>query len=502
MECKLQYGYETIGEKLFSGTIEKPIDLDFTLPDYCADIQKILKCNIKPIIMAKSVSGEKLEMEGIVSVRVFYLDSIGKELRFCEKAIPFSVNTSLKRAALSPIIIADIKTQYINCRAVSSRRLDIHGAFSINASVYDNGKFEFVKRIDEDTVEQKEQNITLSELCVAATHQFMLSNTLETGSSKPVVENIIRSSEQVRIDDIRNVSGTMIIRGNLIVSILYSSGIENMNLEKIEYEIPFNESVETSCNENNAIIKVNAQVCDVEIKVKSDNVGENSIISLDAKIVCEILAYKDKEITALSDAFSREYETNIEFKPVNISHIKEHIHKNEQTVSNLKIENGDIDKIIDIWNENCSIKYEDENLLAKYNVCLLYRNKEEKICYIEKTLDFTYPISTKEKTEARGKVLNIEAKVKSPEDIEIKTDIEMDYDILSENVYKILSKLFEDEDSKKNKPNNSLCIYFASEGESVWEIAKEHLCSINDIKTENMLIEDYIKEAQTLIISI
>ena len=92
MECKLMYGSETIGEKLFSGTIEKPIDLDFTLPDYCADIQKILKCNIKPIITTKAVSGEKLEMEGTVSIRVFYLDSIGKELRFCEKAVPFSVN--------------------------------------------------------------------------------------------------------------------------------------------------------------------------------------------------------------------------------------------------------------------------------------------------------------------------------------------------------------------------------------------------------------------------
>ena len=39
-------------ELIYDGCQEQSVDLDLTLPDYCPDIQRILKCQVYPRILA------------------------------------------------------------------------------------------------------------------------------------------------------------------------------------------------------------------------------------------------------------------------------------------------------------------------------------------------------------------------------------------------------------------------------------------------------------------
>ena len=36
-------------EAVYDGCQEQPIDLDISLPDYCPDIQRVLKCQVNPL---------------------------------------------------------------------------------------------------------------------------------------------------------------------------------------------------------------------------------------------------------------------------------------------------------------------------------------------------------------------------------------------------------------------------------------------------------------------
>ena len=53
MEYKLQKEKCDICEKIFEGASEQPVDLDLSLPDYCPDVERILKCRICPGITSK-----------------------------------------------------------------------------------------------------------------------------------------------------------------------------------------------------------------------------------------------------------------------------------------------------------------------------------------------------------------------------------------------------------------------------------------------------------------
>ena len=74
---------------------EQLADVDLTLPDYCPDIEKILKCTLTPKIQSRTLSGGQLQIDGFCTVNVMYVESIKKSVRCCEQSVNFSQNFSV-----------------------------------------------------------------------------------------------------------------------------------------------------------------------------------------------------------------------------------------------------------------------------------------------------------------------------------------------------------------------------------------------------------------------
>ena len=63
-----------IAEDILDTVTQQPVDLDFTLPDYCPDIEKILKCTLLPKIYSRNLSAGQLRVDGASLVRILYCD--------------------------------------------------------------------------------------------------------------------------------------------------------------------------------------------------------------------------------------------------------------------------------------------------------------------------------------------------------------------------------------------------------------------------------------------
>lgn len=88
---------------------EQLADVDLTLPDYCPDIEKILKCTLIPKIQTRTLSGGQLQIDGNCVVNVLYVDSIKKSIRCCEQSVNFSQSFSVKEAPDNPVILTRTK---------------------------------------------------------------------------------------------------------------------------------------------------------------------------------------------------------------------------------------------------------------------------------------------------------------------------------------------------------------------------------------------------------
>ncbi|MEE1392768.1 MAG: hypothetical protein U0K65_01235, partial [Negativibacillus sp.] len=64
MECNAIRQAVCVNETVFDSTAEVPLETDITLPDYCPDIVRILKCSLNSCVKSTHLQGRQLTIEG------------------------------------------------------------------------------------------------------------------------------------------------------------------------------------------------------------------------------------------------------------------------------------------------------------------------------------------------------------------------------------------------------------------------------------------------------
>ncbi|HAX84304.1 MAG TPA: hypothetical protein DCY15_07655, partial [Ruminococcaceae bacterium] len=76
-------------EILYDNFAEQSIDCDISLPDYCPDIMRILRCSVTNSITNSKISGDRATVDGNAKIRIVYADE--KNCIYCyEQDYPFS----------------------------------------------------------------------------------------------------------------------------------------------------------------------------------------------------------------------------------------------------------------------------------------------------------------------------------------------------------------------------------------------------------------------------
>ena len=162
MDLKVMNKGIAVCETLFDDFDERPVDCDFVLPDYCPDIAAVLKCTLKPVVQSKQLSGDRLIADGIALIRVMYLDEGRKCVRCCEFSQPFTSTFAVKNVSVGAMIQVTAKTDYVNCRATSPRRLDVHGAFTVKLKITAEGGCEVVSGLKGDRLYTRKQTVSFT----------------------------------------------------------------------------------------------------------------------------------------------------------------------------------------------------------------------------------------------------------------------------------------------------------------------------------------------------
>ena len=394
MEYKLNRESLPACETVYDGCAEQPIDLDFSLPDYCPDIQKILKCQVTPSIIAQNLTGDRLEVEGSVTIRILYLDAAGENIRCCENNHPFTASIALRQPADNAVSFTRTRVEYVNCRATSPRRLDIHGAFSVCAKVVRQVQDEIVSQIEGDDIQQKTKTIDVSKSAGLAQQQFSVTEVLEIGGGKPPAETVVRSSVSASVQDFKVVSNKLIVRGEAVLRLLYSPGIDSSSLETMEYEIPFSQMIDCAGITEECVCDIALDVMNYRVEIKSDSSGENTLLETEIKLMATACAWQDSQITAVTDAYSTQYELSADYRQRAFERLSGILSDTNTQKYVVEFDSSGISKIVDLWNEVSTVSAEIQDRQVSYkgrlNVCLLALNVEGKPFYLERMFDYSF----------------------------------------------------------------------------------------------------------------
>lgn len=490
-----------VGEWVCDERDERPIDGEFTLPDYCPEVAAVLKCLVEPMIQTRQIAGDRVTAEGVVLIRVLYLDEERTQVYACDFSQPFSSTFALKKA-VGPTPSCDMtaRTEYVNCRATGPRRLDIHGAFSLRLRMLCAGTETLLSPPEDGGLCVRTQTVTATVPAAAAEKSFTVSEVLDIGGRAPVAA-LLRTGCAVQTEPPTRLPGKLVLKGLLTMDNVYRT--ETGDIETVTHEIPFDQLLDIEGLKEDMLCDVRPSVSAREVRVTPNQAGANTLLSVTVKLNVGVTAYAAGEASVVTDAFSVRYPVRAEKKPLAFTALRE-IDTARHTVREQVELPEDVERVLDVWvDAPTAAQSRDENgtaVCGQLNMCMLARDRAGQIGYYERTADYRLPVADADgERECRVMPLHTDY---APGAGMLSVTVTLSLTCLRQTTEtpECVTALSADENEAYPPRKAALKLYYADAGESVWDIAKACRAPAAAIGGENGLTGETVPEKRLLLI--
>ncbi len=499
-------------ETIFEGSVEQPVDLDIVLPDYCPDITRILKCVLLPQIGLKQILGDRLNVEGTALLRLIYVSDSGT-VRAYENAVPFSNSFNLKSNPEDCLIDVGANVEYVNCRATSQRRLDIHAAFAISARLTAKSKNEVTCGLEGDTVEMKMRSLPYDTVIATEQLPFSVTEMMEISEDKPAVKQVLRSSGNLIMTDHKTIANKLIIKADAVFKVVYLTDTESEAIESMEYTVPTSQIIDVPGVGESTECDVLLDVLSASIAPDADALGDTGQFKADIKAVATVRAFERMEVPVLLDAYSTKGELSPSFKNQSFQNYAGSIGENHICKGSLPLKDTGVESVVDIWFEclkGMPATYENGQLLisGKINVFILALDSEGEYLYLERTAEYDYakPMPAEDNLycqDTRAVPVSIGYRMNTSGELEIQAELHISTSLYTNRQVECIESASLNEEAETGKENlPGLVIYFADEGEELWDIAREHSTCVKAIQEENNLTSEVMEHKDMLMLPV
>lgn len=491
-------------EQVLDTNHECPIDTEYNLPDYCADIQKILKCVVTPEVTAAAVIGDSVSVDGTADIRVLYLDAKGECVRGFDMKKEFSFTLRLNGNVEGAIAFAKPSVQHLTCRAMNARRVDIHIALGFHVSVSGMKREAVTECVQHDWIETRSERYAVSAAAGCSMQTFILEENIDLQNGKPPVETLLRRSVRYCVDNTEVKSGEVLFSGRACVEVLYRTFADSALPERMLFELPFSQTVECAQAEELCTASVCFVGGECSIQPREDSVGEYTILNIYLKPTFQIKLSKPAEVCSVCDAFSIQGALAAKFNEVSMERVEKKPVRSIRLRETLRIPEGDLERVLDIWCDGVTLSAFTEKetyvIRGKCSICVLYQNKEKRIAFFERMLDFTdtglAPVEGR--YSAEGEVTAVRFAISDASSLECT--LEMQVTEQMRTVYRVHTLAYAELDEDVTEDDCCAAVYYASAGENIWDIAKHYCARVESIRKHNGCTAETVSENRPLII--
>lgn len=485
---------------------QQSIDLDFTLPDYCADIEKILKCSMKVKIFTKNLSSGQLRVEGTTVITVLYTDAGKKALRCCEQSEPFTATIPINQEVGEHIIDITPKPEYINCRALTQRRLTVHGAFSLNIKVSERKLLHLFTDDTASDLQTKLKKVSLAETKIFTEDRLSISEAVTFSHQKPV-ETLVMSKLSCNLAEHSLSKDRLTLKGDLILRLLYITDASTGEVDHYVCSVPFTEVVSVT-DEICDITCVNVNVDTFDVTLKTEAVTSEPVIHLEASLCVSVSGYREKETEYICDAYSTDYDTTLSSDIVPILTKVSPISVSFSEKTDISLGEKSIVKILDIFYDTPHFKGELSDSTAEFSgkadISILAATADDELICIDRQVNLNHSHVVGEGftdiSRVKGEISTLSYRLGDANNMELRVDVKLESVLCTKENLNTVSSVCTVSDTKKENPHSPLTLYFADEGESMWDISKRYSTCLGTVLEENCITDDELKSPQMIMI--
>lgn len=494
----------------YDGYVEQEISSDISLPDYCPDIMRILKCTVQPDITNSKVIGDRATADGTAKINVIYSD---EKNNICCYSVeyPFSKYAELSAPCDSAALCVKAKTEFVNCRAVSKRRIDIHGSLSVFFKVCGTSCDTVISSASGDGIQLKRKGIDISSVTAVVSKGFQLSQVENIGDNLSGIGKIIDCCASPLITETKIIKGKLLIKGELAVRVLYCADSGENETAVFLCSIPFNEIAESADFNEDCSVKIDMQVNALTAEPKTDNDGEYRYMNINAEICAFITAYEEACINVVTDAYSTVTEIDAKYSLVDFTKIATSFSDGFMCRQSIDLASLKPQKIyasvVSEPETKCSFSDGKIKLKGKIPLSIIIIDSDGIPVCCEREAEFEYSRSvdgdeSKFSCVPQIKISGYSCTLGGDGSADFKAELNVSASVFCDTKEKVLTSLCTQESGAKKDRKSSLTIYFCSGNESLWDIARRYNTTVEEIMEENELSADYLENKTMLMIPI
>lgn len=512
MECNAIRQAVCVNETVFDSVVEVPLEADIILPDYCPDIVKILKCSLDFCISSSRVQGRQLSLEGMCSVHCLYLgeDSAGTQLRLrcIDYKLPYTKTVDLKGEAREVLCFVSLESSYCNCRAVSKRRIELRASASHRLCAVSSSQQQAVTEAAEDTenplgVQLRQKSFEQNSFVSQPRETISVSEQMELGAGKAPVRSIISSNISAVMTDHKLISGKIVTKGELHISLLYSADTAADTVEQMEYVLPISGVVDAPGADDSCICSAGYEVCEYELSPKSDLEGENTLLELHAQVVVNAEICRRSQISLADDCYSTRYECEGHSRPMDFLSLIEAVEERNMYKGEIQLPE-EIETILSGWGKvsGSTVRFEEKDgqqqavVQLNLNLCLLATDRDGSIQFYDKTepMECAFPIPAAQSGSKlifcpQASVVGFDYN-RSSDSLQVRCEVLLRGCICQMHRCSVMEEISVDQEHPVRREDDcSLTIYYADAGENLWEIAKRYHTAMQSVMEANQQVE-------------
>ncbi len=470
---------------------ERAVDLDIVLPDYYAPIAAIVKCTLHPVVTSCGNVGGRYTVDGIAKLRMLYVSDDRQHLYCYEHNHPFSVAFCADDAVHHDI---DIYVDYVNCRASAPRRADVHAAFRVHMKAVGTYGAEMFAPPQVHDVFCRTTTLERSIPTQEIYKSFSVEDAIELGVN---VDKMIYTDIEMSSYECKPLLNKAIIKGVLSVR---SMCLINDHNTIITQEIPFSQIIDVNGLCEDWQCEICVSVGENECHLQQGETG-GALLMINARLLAcaRCTAVLTDEIVL--DAYAVKEAVVCELTPLHTITMTPHtpvkVTCHQQT--NAPENTADILDVKGVVRTKDIVSKNGGNtLLCCVLVSMIVRDRDGVLHHCERTVDLECVLEML-CSDATVRCVRVSPTLNG-EQVRLQLELLITPRMQSETVVDAVSAVVVDDNAPIFRSPAAIRIVYAERGESLWDIAKNHHASVDEIVAENDVHDEVLLSPTMLMI--
>ena len=493
MEFEKEYLCLEQTDCVYSKIIDCEEEYQESLPQYCDDVIKIIKCTSNNIVTSTNINDSEIKIYGKSYITLTYVNE-NNEIAYSDFENEFVKTINNNNISKSSFITTNITDKYNNYRLINQRRIDIHNAFDIKICIFDKVTYPSLKSCENSKL--KNNTIKCANVINNCVSKCEFDEELEIPSDSKPIKRIIGYSGFVTLNETKIIKDKALVKGNVSITVLYTQDCENNIVSKCIHNFDVSKIVDISglLDTDNVITKL--KLGNVFVKSKNSSDGCLNNIELIGDVCIDLTVIRENKISYVTDGYILNRKSKCTYQDFKSSNNCKKVNDKVQREYEIKL-NSNITNVIDVGLNINDIILKNNECKVNVKTLVFYENVENEFCSVENNNEINIFKDEFDNGIANINICSFDYSIKDNNIIKVRMTLCYNAILYNEIKDKILSEI-ECTDDLVEYP--ALSVYFAKQNENVWNIAKKFSSDCQLIIKENDLKSDILDSNKVLII--